>query len=108
MIISIFTDRFRITAFGSYTPRNLYGFNRDAYGATIGYDFTDRFGVDVGVQRYYDPQRGWQTVPVVVPHYKFNKFDLGIDVGGILFEVLRNVISDKRQGSSPVIAPLGR
>ena len=102
------TDRFRITAFGSYTPRNLYGFNRDAYGATIGYDFTDRFGVDVGVQRYYDPQRGWQTVPVVVPHYKFNKIDLGIDVGGILFEVLRNVISDKRQGSSPVIAPLGR
>lgn len=102
------TDRFRITAFGSYTPRNLYGFNRDAYGATIGYDFTDRFGVDVGVQRYYDPQRGWQTVPVVVPHYKFNKFDLGIDVGGILFEVLRNVISDKRQGGSPVIAPPGR
>lgn len=101
-------ERFRITAFGTYTPRNRYGFNRNSYGATVGYDFTDRFGIDVGVQRYYDPMRGWQTVPVVVPHYRFDKFDLGIDVGGILFEVLRNAVINNRQGGSPVIAPPGR
>lgn len=98
-------DRFRITAFGTYTPRNRYGFNRKLYGATVGYDFTDRFGLDVGVQRYYDPMRGWQTVPVVIPHYRFNKLDLGIDVGGIVFEVLRNAVINNRQGGSPVIAP---
>ncbi len=100
-------DRLHINVFGSYSPDNRYGFNRSAFGATVGYDFTDRFGMEVGAQRYYDPQRGWQTVPIVTPYYKFNKFDLGIDVGGILYEVLRSVMIDKR-GGSPVIMPPGR
>lgn len=100
-------DRLHINVFGSYSPDNRYGFNRSAFGATVGYDFTDRFGMEVGAQRYYDPQRGWQTVPIVTPYYKFNKFDLGIDVGGILYEVLRSVIIDKR-GGAPVIMPPGR
>ena len=101
------TDRLRISAFGSYSPDSRYGFNRNTYGAAVGYDFTDRFGMEVGVQRYYDPQRGWQTIPIVTPYYKFNKFDLGIDVGGILYEILRSVVIDKR-GGSPVIMPPGR
>lgn len=101
-------DRFRISAFGSYTPANRYDFNRSAYGVTMGYDFTDRFGMEVGVQRYYDPQRGWQTVPIVAPYYKFNKFELGIDAGGILYEVVRSIIMNKRQSGSPVIMPPGK
>jgi UDP-N-acetylmuramoylalanine--D-glutamate ligase len=100
-------DRLHINVFGSYSPDNRYSFNRSAFGVTVGYDFTDRFGMEVGAQRYYDPQRGWQTVPIVTPYYKFNKFDLGIDVGGILYEVLRSVMIDKR-GGSPVIMPPGR
>lgn len=101
-------DRLRLTAFGTFTPSNRYGFNQNSYGATIGYDFTDRFGMEVGVRRYYDLQRGWQTIPIVAPYYRFNKFNLGIDVGGILFEVLRNVIINNRQSGSPVIAPPGK
>lgn len=32
------TDRLRISAFGSYSPDSRYGFNRNVYGATVGYD----------------------------------------------------------------------
>lgn len=91
------TDRFHINAFGSFSPDNRYNFNSSSYGATVGYMFTDRFGMNVGVQRYYDQQRGWQTVPIAVPHYKFGKIDLGIDVGGILYEVIRSIKYDKQQ-----------
>lgn len=101
-------DRFRLTAFGTFTPADRYGFHRNSYGLTMGYDFTERFGVEIGAQRYYDPQRGWQTAPVVTPYYKFNKITLGVDAGGILYEVLRNVVSGNRKGGSPVIMPPGR
>ena len=74
----------------------------------MGYDFTDRLGIEAGVRRYYDLQRGWQTAPVVTPYYKFNKFTLGVDVGGILYEVLRNMVVRNRQGNSPTIMPPGR
>lgn len=84
--------RFRIKAFGSYSPDSRYNFNRTSYGATIGYDMTDHFGVEVGAQRYYEPQKGWHTAPIAIPYYKFNKFKLGIDMGGLLYEGIRNSV----------------
>ena len=48
--------------------------------------------MDVGVQRYYDVRQGWRTVPMVVPSYKFRKFKLGIDVGGLFYEAVRSAI----------------
>ena len=89
------TDRFRINAFGSYSPDGRYNFNNSSYGATLEYDITERFGVEMGVRRYYDNHRGWQTAPVAVPYYKFDKFNLGIDVGGILYEIIRGVKNNK-------------
>lgn len=85
-------ERFRVKLFGSYSPDNRYGFNRTSYGATVGYDVTERFGVEVGAQRYYEPQRGWQTAPIAIPYYKFNKFKFGIDMGGLLYEGIRNAV----------------
>lgn len=102
------SGRFRLTAFGTFTPADRYGFHQNSYGLTMGYDFTDRLGIEAGVRRYYDPQRGWQTAPVATPYYKFNKFTLGVDVGGILYEVLRNMVVRNRQGNSPTIMPPGR
>ena len=53
--------------------------------------------MEVGVQRYYDAYRGrWETVPVVIPYYNFDKFKLSLDVGGILYEILRNTVFDNR------------
>ena len=65
------------------------------YGATMSLDMSERFGMEVGVQRYYDAYRGrWETVPVVIPYYNFDKFKLSLDVGGILYEILRNTVFD--------------
>lgn len=83
-------DRFRIKIFGSYTPTFQYGFYRNEYGVTAGYDFTDRFGMEVGIQRYYNPSQGWQIAPIAIPYYKFKKFSIGIDMGGLLYETIKN------------------
>ena len=60
----------------------------------------------MGVQRYYDAMRGrWETVPVVIPSNRFNKFTLGLDVGGLVYEILRTLVFDKKDNGSPTIAP---
>lgn len=41
------------------------------------------------VFNYYNPEKGWDVVPIVIPRYKFKKFDIGIDVGGLLYETIR-------------------
>ena len=83
---------FRIKIFGAYSPNSRYNFNNSYYGTTIGYDFTDHFGMEVGIQRYYDIQKGWQITPIVTPYYKFNKFSIGIDMGGMIYNMIQNSI----------------
>lgn len=104
------SDRVAFNVFGSYDIGNSYGMSTNSYGATISLDMSERFGMEVGAQRYYDAMRGgWQTVPVVIPYYRFEKFKLGLDVGGIMYEILRNVVFDKRGGGDfgggPTIRP---
>lgn len=99
-------ERLTLKAFGNYAIGNTYGISTHRYGFTAQWDATDRFGVEAGVQRYYDGMRGgWQTVPVVIPYYKFDKFKLGLDVGGILYEVLRTVVFDKRDNGPTIMPP---
>lgn len=103
------SDRVSFKVFGSYDIGNSYGMSTHSYGGTMTLDMSDRFGVEMGVQRYYDAMRGrWETVPIVIPYYRFEKFTLGLDVGGILYEILRSVVFDKRGGGyegGPTIAP---
>ncbi|WP_291529849.1 hypothetical protein [Bacteroides sp. UBA939] len=103
------SDRVAFNVFGSYNIGNTYGMGADHYGATMSLDMSKRFGMEMGVQRYYNGMRGhWETVPVVIPYYRFEKFTLGMDVGGILHELLRNVIfenSGGRSGGGPTLAP---
>lgn len=105
------SDRVAFKVFGSYDIGNSYGMSTHSYGATMSIDMSDRFNMEMGVQRYYDAMRGrWETVPVVIPSYRFNNnFTLGLDVGGIVYEILRNVIFDKRRGGDygggPTIGP---
>ena len=82
-------ERLRLKVFGVYTPTYQYGFYRNTYGITAGYDFTDRLEMEVGIQNYYNPEKGWNVAPIVIPRYKFKKFDIGIDVGGLLYETIR-------------------
>ena len=72
------SDRVAFNVFGSYDIGNSYGMSTNSYGATMSLDMSERFGVEVGAQRYYDAMRGgWQTAPVVIPYYRFEKFKLG-------------------------------
>ena len=76
-----------------------------SFGGTIGYEFNDRWGMEVGAERIYDPMRGrWDTRPIAIPYYKFNKTKIGLDVGGILYEIIRSA-KFKNQGGNPTIMP---
>ena len=101
------SDRVAFKVFGSYAIGNTYGMDTHRYGATMSLDMSERFGMEVGVQRYYDAYRGrWETVPMVIPYYNFNKLKLSLDVGGILYEILRNAFFDNRGSSGgATIAP---
>ena len=92
------SDRIAFKVFGSYYRGQTYGMESHTYGGSMTVGMSDRFSVEMGVQRRYNPLRGgWETVPIVVPCYKFNKFDLGIDVGGLLYEILHKVVIDKNR-----------
>lgn len=90
--------------FGDFSGRPTYGF-----GGTVGFDMTDRFGIELGAQSYYNSLTGrWEVLPVVAPYYKFNKFKLQMDFGPILFEIIRGAIEKHRGGSrreGPMIMP---
>lgn len=100
------SERVAFKVFGSYDIGNPYGMSTHRYGATMSLDMSERFGMEMGVQRYYDAMRvRWETVPVVIPYYHFDKFTLGLDIGGLLFEILREVVFDKQQRGGPTISP---
>ena len=100
-------DRLYFRAFGSVDYGNFGGFTSYSYGGTMGFDVTDRFGMELGVERYYNPAMGrWETRPIVTPYYNFDHFKLQIDVGPIIYEVIRGLIQkdDHRRGG-PTIMP---
>lgn len=95
----VFNETLSLTLFGSYYSVNP--FIRAAYapyigsstvGGYLGINFSEHWGVDVGVQSVYEPWRnGWDTRPIVAPYYKFdNGAKIEIDAGGIVYEILRN------------------
>ena len=74
---------------------------------------TEHFGMEMGVQRYYNPLRGgWETVPIAIPYYKFNNgAKMGLDVGGLIYQIFRNASfkGSVKSGArpNPTIAPQG-
>jgi hypothetical protein len=107
-------DNLSLTAFGAYytstgimQPAIMGYVNYPVYGGYANYRFNkSRFGVKVGAQSYYDPLRkAWETQPIAMPYYHFNGGDVGIDVGGILFQLLQDHNMKKNPGN-PTIAPM--
>lgn len=102
------SDQVSFKLFGNYDIGNNYGMSTHSYGASMKVDMSERFGMEMGVQRYYDAMSGrWETVPMVIPYYRFEKFNLGLDVGGIIYEILRSTVFDKNRGmrGGPTIGP---
>lgn len=51
-----------------------------------------KWGVDMGVRRYYNPATGtWTTVPIAMPYYNLNGQKLGVDFGGLLLNVFKGL-----------------
>lgn len=101
-------DYLWFTAFGSVSAGGFPNLSPYGYGGTMGFDITDRFSLELGVQRYYDSTTGrWETRPIVMPGYRFNNgFKLELDVGPILYEVIRSIVIDhKDRGGGPTIRP---
>ena len=96
------------TAYGSANMGRFPGMKTYQYGGTMGFDIGERFSLELGVERYYNSMTGrWETRPVVIPTYKFNdKFKLGFDVGPLIYEVIRGIVTDKKDhGGGPMIRP---
>ena len=104
-------NRLTFNVFGGYHSGYVPGRQSYHFGGTIGMDISEHFGMERGVQRYYNPLRGgWETVPIATPYYKFNNgAKFGFDVGGLLYEIFRDN-SFKREIKNgnfpnPTIAP---
>ncbi len=85
--------RVHLKVFGDYTsylPINMPSY---AYGFSSAVDVTNRFGMELGVRRLYDPfGKQWETLPVVAPYYKFKKMTIGMDVGEVLLHSLESLL----------------
>lgn len=102
------TDRAYFRTFGGVGFGDFSGAPNYGVGGTVGFDITDRFGLEMGAQTFYNTLTGrWEVLPVVAPYYKFDKFKLQIDVGPIILELLRGAVQkgrgEKRAG--PTIMP---
>ena len=101
------------TAFGSYYSVQPYlsmaafpYINSSAYGAYFTLD-NGRWGIDLGVQRRYDPYRGeWIVSPIVTPKYHFSKkFTLELPVGELVRDVLERAVFGRRSNSPTIMPP---
>ena len=104
-------DRLTFNVFGGYQSGYVSGMQSYHFGGSIGMDMSERFGMELGVQRYYNPLRGgWETVPIATPYFKFNNGSkFGFDVGGLLYEIFRDTSfkNNIKNGHvpNPTIAP---
>lgn len=102
------TDRLAFHVFGGYNSGYVPGMQSYRYGGSMAMDITERFGMEMGVQRYYNPMQGrWETVPIATPYYRFNNgAKVGFDVGGLLYQIFHSASFKKNpQRVNPTIGP---
>lgn len=90
-------DNMSVTAFGNYESAPFWSnARRGGYGAFGGYmtfkTNNDKWGVDVGAQNVRDFQTGRSaTLPIIRPFYNYHGQKLGIDLGGLLYQLFENM-----------------
>ncbi len=110
------SDNWSVTLFGEYhTPLNAITPGMGGYmsiprfGGYFTYDIDDHWGISLGAQTQRSIfTNSWEVQPIVMPYYRINKdVKLGIDVGGIMYHVLRDWLNGRQGGfrGSPIIAP---
>lgn len=102
-----------LTAFGGI---NQAGFLTSGAGNMLGYYYggyltmntnNGKFGMDMGMRRYFDPISGqWIYVPIVAPYVNLGGQKLSVDMGGLLLQSVKGLdqwLNPKRSngGSNP-------
>ena len=107
------SDRLSLTLFGSYytspgpmSPAMAGYASIPTFGGYLDWSFSDRWGVKVGAKSYRSMMTGrWEAQPIVMPYYRINaKASVGVDVGGILYNVIKGSSGSYRR-SNPTLAP---
>lgn len=92
-----FNKSLAMTLFGSFYTRNLYVtaammpyIAANNFGGYLTIQFDDHWGVDVGARAVYNSMsRRYDVLPIGAPFYKVGDAKIQVDVGGILYEILR-------------------
>ena len=103
---------------GLYQPAMFEIAPNSSVSGLLDYKINDKWGVLFGAVTYHSLASGhWDVRPVAQPYYMLGGVvPIGIDVGGIVFEILRNAIENGARsnsdrgyningGSNPTIAP---
>ncbi len=93
-----FNDKWSITAFGGYfsgggmpQPALAGYYDTPSIGAFLDYRFARKWGVRMGMRSERSMLSGqWETRPMLEPYFMLGGQSIGIDVGGILYELLRS------------------
>ena len=99
-------DRLALKAFGQYYTNPVASSvgaisftTASSYGGSLDIKMSDKFSLDVGAQRYYDPYtRTWHTVPILAPTVNLWGQPVSVDMGGLLHQLLDAIFDFKNNG----------
>lgn len=110
-----FSDRVSATVFASYfspvmimNPAIAGYVSVPNFGGYLDFSISSRFGVQVGAQSYRSLMSNrWEAQPIVKPYFKLSeKASIGVDVGGILYNVLKSNAGNRSWGNhNPTMGP---
>lgn len=110
-----FSERVSATIFASYySPALLLNPAMAGYvkvpnfGGYLDFSISSRFGVQVGAQSYRSLMSNrWEAQPIVKPYVKISeKAAIGVDVGSIIYNVLKSNTGNSSWGSqNPTMGP---
>lgn len=95
------SDRIYLNVFGNYSTGNIYHsmaampfLPSTSYGGSMSIVVSDKFNLEVGANRYYDPfSKKWITRPVLVPTIDINGTKIGVDVGGLIYDIIQSIVA---------------
>lgn len=101
---------FSVSVYGNYSvnhvqesPASAPYTNSSCFGGSVHYHASETFGAEMGVRRVFDPEQNkWKTVPVVEPTVNVGGCEVGIDVGGIIYDIIDNNNKKKHERHEPV------
>lgn len=110
----IINDKTSVTMFGSYNspigitlPAMMGYVGVPTFGGYVNYRFHPHWGVKVGAQSYRSlVTRQWETQPIVMPYFRLGQNDIGIDLGGIIYELIKSATYEAwGKSGNPTISP---